>query len=159
MSELRTPVRPTPAYDDDFYAWTQDQAEKLRARRDNEVDWENVAEEIDSAGRSEKRSVRSNLHVVLVHLLKWQFQPEKRNGGWQASISEHRYRLALTLDDSPSLTEFPASVLPATYEAARREALIATRLSATAIPTVCPYSTEQVMDSAFPEDLYQDVTE
>jgi len=155
----KSATRPPAEYDRDFYAWTQDQAEKLRSRRHNEIDWENVAEEIDSVGRSDKRSIRSNLHVVLVHLLKWQFQPEKRKGGWPATISEHRNRIALTLEDSPSLKDFPESVLAATYETARREALIATRLPAELVPGICPYSLRQILDPAFPDDLYQDVPE
>lgn len=146
-------------YEADFYAWTQDQAEKLRSRRHNEIDWDNLAEEIDSVGRSDRRSIRSNLHVILVHLLRWQFQPEKRKGGWQASILEHRHRIVLTVNDSPSLAEFPASILSAAYGVARREALMVTHLSPAVIPDACPYTIEQVFDAAFPDDLHQDVPE
>lgn len=159
MSDLKFSTRPAPAYDEDFFAWTQDQAEKLRARRHNEIDWDNLAEEIESVGRSDKRSIRSNLHVVLLHLLKWRFQPEKRKGGWVASIAEHRHRIVLTLNDSPSLMSFPEVALTAAYEAARREALIATGLPSAAVPLLCPYTIEQVLDPHFPEDLYSDVPE
>lgn len=155
----RAATRTDADYETDFYAWTQDQAEKLRARRHNEIDWENLAEEIDSVGRSDRRSIRSNLLVILLHLLKWRFQPEKRKGGWQASIAEHRHRIALTLEDSPSLADFPKSALAAAYAAARQEALIATRLAPATIPESCPYTIEQVLDPEFPEDLYQDLSE
>ena len=73
-------------YERDFYAWTQDQAVKLRARAHNDIDWENVAEEIESVGRSDKKEIRRRLGVLVQHLLKWQFQPEMRSHSWQSTI-------------------------------------------------------------------------
>lgn len=77
-------------YDTDYLQWIETTVEKLQSQDYANVDWENLIEEISDMGRSERRSLKSNLIVILVHLLKWQFQPEKRSGSWEGSIIEHR---------------------------------------------------------------------
>src|SRR4051812_17935973 len=119
MSDVKQAVRPAPTYDSDFYAWSQDQAARLREERPNSIDWENVAEEIGSLGGSEKRAIRSNLAVAVIHLLKWAYQPTKRTGSWRASIVEHRDRKAEDLKSSPSLRRYPGEILARVYEYAR----------------------------------------
>src|SRR6478672_4246884 len=99
MDELKTRDRLAPAYEGDFYAWTQDQGRRLREVRPSSIDWENVAEEIESLGRSEKRSIESNLSAILLHLLKWHYQPSGRNNSWRASIAEHRRRIGREIKD------------------------------------------------------------
>ena len=84
MGKLADPTEDS-LYERDFYAWTQDQAEKLRGRAHNDIDWENVAEEIESVGRSQKKEIRSRLAVLMQHLLKWHFQPERRSHSWQST--------------------------------------------------------------------------
>jgi hypothetical protein len=162
---MSTKTAPSPAanYDADFYAWTQDQAEKLRARRQNEIDWENVAEEIESVGRSQKKEIRSRLLVLLLHLLKWEFQPDRRKGGWQASIIEARDELSSEIEDSPSLRSYPAQALDRQYDVARLKAIAETGLPDSIFPKDCPYTVEQVLDFGFmpgqpwhPEDLIRD---
>jgi Domain of unknown function DUF29 len=91
-------------YDRDFFAWSRQQAELLRAGRLAEADIEQIAEEIDSMGRTEKRELISRLSVLLLHLLKWRYQPEKRGPTWEASIRVQRNRLADHLDDNSSLS-------------------------------------------------------
>lgn len=152
-----------PLYERDFYAWTQEQAEKVRGRAHNDIDWENVAEEIDSVGRSQKKEIRSRLAVLLQHLLKWEHQPELRSHSWQSTISEQRTSLQGTLTDSPSLESFPAEALGWSYALAVRRAVRETRLPAASFPDDCPYSVQQVLDDAFlpgrawaPEDLIRD---
>ena len=73
-------------YDTDYLQWIETTVEKLQSHDYANVDWENLIEEIADMGRSERRSLKSNLIVILVHLLKWQFQPEKRSGSWEGSI-------------------------------------------------------------------------
>lgn len=146
--------RPEPSlYESDFYDWTQDQAAKLRARAtfDNrgDIDWEHAAEELESVGASEKREIRSRLEVLLVHLLKWQFQPRKRKHGWKDTIDEQRRRLAMVVDDSPSLRSFPAAILSDVYPLAVTVAMRETRLSEKSFPPECPYTIEQVLDPEF----------
>ena len=80
-------------YEIDFYAWTQKQAELLRNKNIDSLDWENIAEEIESMGRSEKRQLKNRLKVLIMHLLKWQFQPNLRSRSWELTIKEQRLQL------------------------------------------------------------------
>ena len=80
----------SPLYDRDFYAWSRQQAELLRKGRLADADIEHIAEEIESMGRAEKRELISRLTVLLLHLLKWRHQPEKRSPSWEASIRVRR---------------------------------------------------------------------
>lgn len=104
-------------YDDDFVVWSERQAELLRRRAAGElineadIDWLNVAEEIESVGRSEKRGVRSRLAVLLCHLLKWTYQPGHRSSSWSGTIRAQRRDLEAVLEDSPSLRRFAAEAL------------------------------------------------
>lgn len=150
MQDLKT--RAAPTYDGDFFAWSQDQGRRLRETRPNSVDWENVAEEIECLGRSEKRSIESNLCVVLVHLLKWQYQPAQRSNDWRASILEHRKRIHREIKDSPSLRNYPAEVLADEYETARLSASGETVLDETIFPAPCPYSIDEVLDPDYLPD-------
>src|SRR4051812_21961799 len=108
---LKKEARSAPLYEADFHRWSQEQGQALRAKRVSEVDWENVAEEIETLGRSDKRSIEANLAVVLLHLLKWQYQSDQRKGGWKSSILEHRVRLLKLIAESPSLRSYPDQVL------------------------------------------------
>ena len=98
----------SPLYDRDFYAWSREQAELLRAGKLAEADIDHIAEEIDSMGRTEKRELVSRLSVLLLHLLKWRYQPGKRGPSWEASVRVQRNRLVDHLDDNPSLKPLSA---------------------------------------------------
>src|SRR5580698_10796819 len=102
-------------HETDFYAWTQQQAALLRGGRESDADLERIAEEIESMGRTEKRELVSRLSVLLLHLLKWRFQPEKRGPSWEASIRVQRNRLADHLDDNPSLKPLLPKALASAY--------------------------------------------
>jgi len=93
----------SPLYDQDFFAWSRQQTDLLRAGDLARADIEHIAEEIESLGRTEKRGLISRLTVLLFHLLKWRYQPEKRGATWEASIRVQRNRLADHLEDNPSL--------------------------------------------------------
>ena len=149
MADLKTRARPTATYDSDFHAWAKDQAARLRDLRPNSIDWENVAEEIESLGKSQRREIRSRLIVLLAHLLKWACQPAGRSNSWRASIVEARSEIAGELDDSPSLRHYPGEVLARQYDVARLSAAGDTGLDADAFPDTCPYTIEQVLDPAF----------
>ena len=158
MSDTKTRVRPAPGYETDFYAWTQDQAARLRELRPNSLDWENVAEEIDSVGRSERHQLRNRLRVVLMHLLKWHFQPAKRKYGWRVTINYQRSMVRSILKDSPSLRRFPGDVLEDCYKEARLKAIEETDLAPDIFPTSCPYSlAETLNESFFPGPLEPDI--
>jgi hypothetical protein len=90
-------------YDHDFFAWTQDQADALKRRSVNELDWENLLEEVEDLGRSERRELRSRLIVLMTHVLKWELQPEMRSRSWMATIRVQQRELHDLLGESPSL--------------------------------------------------------
>src|SRR5262245_1130692 len=97
------PRVPAVAYERDFYRWTQRQAALLRTQDSGELDWKNIAEEIESLGKRDRRELGSRLRVLMIHLLKWQFQPTKRSESWSSTIGTQREEIRLIIEDSPSL--------------------------------------------------------
>lgn len=136
-------------YDRDFYAWAKEQATLLRAGDVAAADIEHIAEEIESMGRTEKRELVNRLAVLLLHLLKWQFQPALRGNSWRLSVEEQRYRLADHLDDNPSLRAVVPTALGQAYRLALIEAERETGLARRTFPPECPWSIAQIMDSGF----------
>ena len=145
---LVKPPQLTP-YEADYAEWCAEQGALLRAGRLDALDRENLAEEIESLGRSDKREIRSRLKELLVHLLKWQFQPKKRKGGWRATIIEQRDELKQLLEESPSLRNLPSLALARQYPIARAKAAGETGLAETLFPKDCPYSIESILDDDF----------
>jgi hypothetical protein len=139
----------SPLYDRDFYAWSREQADLLRSGKLAEADIEHIAEEIDSMGRTEKRELISRLDVLLLHLLKWLYQPGKRGPSWEASIFVQRDRLADHLDDNPSLRPLLPQAMASAYRIARREAVAETGLPGGTFPDVCPWMADEVLDDGF----------
>jgi hypothetical protein len=144
-----TPPAAIAAYDDDFYAWTQEQARLLRAGRFSDVDIQNIAEELETLGRSQKREIVSRLAVLLLHLLKWTVQPDRRSNSWRATILEQRQRIREELEDSPSLRRWPGARLAREYDLARLKASGETGLPLESFPPACPFTIAQVLDPAF----------
>ncbi len=136
-------------YEEDFALWSAEQAALIRAGKFDRVDLENVAEEIESLGRGNKSEIVSRMTIILVHLLKWQFQPERASNSWAASILEGRIRIADLLAESPSLRDYPAQALHRAYRAAPLAAAGETGLSLKTFPVECPYTADQVLDEAF----------
>lgn len=140
-------------YDTDFYTWTEQQAGLLRRRaagefvNEAELDWSNLAEEIESVGRSERHEVRNRLAVLLTHLLKWSYQPERRSGSWKGTIFEQRTQLGQLLEDSPSLRPFAVEALPKAFVLARMKAELQTSLLS--LPAECPWTVDQVLSPEF----------
>jgi hypothetical protein len=137
------------AYDEDFFAWTQEQARLLRAGELTDVDAENLAEEIESVGRSDRREIRNRLIVLLAHLLKWQFQSKRRGASWSATILEQRLQINSIIEDSPSLRPFFAEVLAGSYKNARDAAARETKMQLSAFPAECSYTPEQILSQDF----------
>jgi hypothetical protein len=136
-------------YDQDFYAWANEQAALLRAGRLTEADIENIAEEIESMGRSEKRELVSRLAIRLQHPLKWQFQPGRRSASWRLSIENTRLQLDDHLNDNPSLKSQLEGAMRSAYRRAVNEAVAETGFPRTAFPADCPYSYDQAMQPDF----------
>ena len=138
-------------YDTDFYEWTQHQAAALAAGHVSELDLANLAEEIESLGKRDRRSLRNNLKVLLMHLLKWRYQPEMRqtSRSWESTIIEHRDRIEVISDDSPSLRRQIPAILAGAYPRARRLASSETGLPLETFPGMCPWTVEQILDETF----------
>lgn len=136
-------------YERDFHAWLQDQAALLKAGRLAELDIENLTEEIESMGASERRELYSRMKVLLQHLLKFQFQPEGRSAGWLGTIDEQRDQLEILFKQSPSLRRLADEALDFTYPKARRAAAHETGLAIDLLPESCPYTTDEALDSDF----------
>jgi Domain of unknown function DUF29 len=142
-------ARNVALYDADFYAWSIQQARLLRAGEFSRLDVENIAEELESMGRRDKREIDSRLVVLMAHLLKWQVQVGFRSRSWSATIREQRERIADLLSESPSLRAMIGSVRPALYDRARCAAADETGLAETAFPTNCPFTTDQILAGDF----------
>jgi hypothetical protein len=139
-------------YESDLALWAKEQAELLRRHASNEhasneIDWKNVAEEIEAVGRSERREIKSRLEVLLIHLLKWRYQPELRSHGWVGSIREARHQLEIVLKDNPSLLSLPGDYLPEAHAYARIKALEETGLRN--LPDACPWAIEEILVAKF----------
>lgn len=139
-------------YQKDFYSWTCEQAELLRAGRFNELDVFNLIEEIETMGRSEKRELESRLTVLLVHLLKWQYQPTWRGRSWQLTIQEQRLEFFDVLNDNPGLKPQVQALLTRSYHKAEIRASKETGLDTNVFPNACPWEFAQLMDDAFLPD-------
>jgi len=136
-------------YERDFYAWANEQAALLRAGNLSAADIEHIAEEIESMGRTEKRELVSRLAVLLLHLLKWQFQPERRSASWEGTIRVQRRDLADHLVDNPSLGSKLSEAIGRGYGNAAILAPGETGLPRATFPATCPWPFEQIIDEAF----------
>jgi hypothetical protein len=136
-------------YETDYLKWIDTTIEKLRLQDYSNIDWENLISEIEDMGRSERKSLKSNLIVVLTHLLKWQYQPEFRSGSWKGSIVEHRRRIREALSDSPSLKPYLEEVFAGCYLDAVEQASAETGLPVETFPQECPYTSAEVLNSNF----------
>jgi hypothetical protein len=141
--------RVNPSYDQDFYAWAMHNAELLRRGKFSEIDAENIAEELESMGKRDKRQLINRSVVLLIHLLKWEFQPEKRSRSWKSSIVEQRRRILQLLEDSPSLDQELDTKLDYVYREAIKQVIIETGMKTTLFPQKCPYSKEQILSDVF----------
>ncbi|NJL20214.1 MAG: DUF29 domain-containing protein [Leptolyngbyaceae cyanobacterium SM1_3_5] len=143
-------------YETDFVAWAEQTAQEIRAlashgdpQQFDRLDWEAIAEEIESLGRSERRELKSRLEVLLQHLLKWQYQPNRRSGSWRNTIDEQRNRLIDLLQESPSLRPYLAKVLAECYQRGRKAASNETELEIDIFPVECRFSIAQIFHAEF----------
>ena len=136
-------------YETDFYAWANEQAGLLRAGRLSEADIANIAEEIESMGRSEKRELVNRLSVLLAHLLKWMVQGTFRGTHWGLTIEEQRARLKDHLEDNPSLKPLLPQGMGQGYRLAVLVARGETGLERSSFPAQNPWSPVQVLDEEF----------
>lgn len=141
------------AYETDFYQWTQQQAALMRQGEFNRVDLdiENIAEEIESMGRRDRYALRSYLHNILMHLLKWQYQPEQHGTSWRLSIKNGRHQVDILVEDSPSLQGKIPDLIAKEYTQARENAALETGLPLVTFPELCSFTVEQITGDYWPD--------
>ena len=138
-------------YEQDFYAWANEQATLLRSGKLSAADIEHIAEEIESMGKAEKRELVSRLAVLLMHLLKWQFQPQGRCTSWRLTIKEQRRELADHLADNPSLKAKLDEAITSAYGRAQLSAARETSLPESTFPETCPWTFQDMSADFWPE--------
>lgn len=148
-NQTPTSISHRELYEQDFCLWVEQAVKLLSENRLSELDRENLIEEIESMGRSEKLSLESNLEVVLMHLLKYQYQPEKRTNSWRYTLFEHRRRLQKAFKTSPSLKRHFVEEFDDCYTAAKKLAAIETGISIGAFPVASPFTISQVLDEDY----------
>ena len=138
-------------YEQDFYAWVEQTAELLQSHQWDTLDLEHLVEEVVDLGKSQQRALQSALRLVLSHLLKWKYQPERRSRSWQVTITRERLNLDELLQESPSLQRFlnDAEWINTTYQRARQEAIVETGLSEDNFAIACPFSVDEILDLDF----------
>jgi len=136
----------TTLYDTDFNQWIEETAKTLKAGNFQALDLENLIEEIESMGSNNKREIKSRLIVLLMHLLKCKYQPEKQTRSWIATINTQRTEIDLVLEESPSLRSHLTASIANCYKKAQLNAATETKLPATVFPSKCPFTQEQILD-------------
>ncbi len=148
LAQSQSPLT-TSLYDRDYALWLEMTIEQLRLQNFDQVDWKNVLDEFESMSKRDRRSIKSNLVILLLHLLKWEFQPEMRSGSWKGSIREHRRRIQQILQDSPSLRSYIPEILSETYTEAVEQAIDETGLEIVVFPIDCPYDILNILNPLF----------
>ncbi len=146
-------------YEADFYAWTQQQALLLRNRQWQEVDLDNVIEEIESLGRQQRQELRNRLAVLIGHLLKWEYQSEKRSRSWLATINIQRLDIEALIADNPSLQPYLDEAMEVAYRKGRMLAVKETELPQSIFPSEAAYSLANILKEGFYPGGDSDLTE
>jgi hypothetical protein len=141
-----TLMQTTTLYDQDFYAWTQQQAQLLRSGKFEGLDIENLVEEIESLGKQQRQELRNRLGVLLGHLLKWHYQPEARSKSWRATIREQRQQIQRHLKENPSLKPYLSEAIEIGYQTGLNLIDIETPLNSNQLPQTCPFSEAQIFE-------------
>lgn len=136
-------------YDQDFYLWIQETVQALRSDNINQVDLEQVIEELEDIGNSQKDALESNLIRLLQHLLKWKYQKQKRTNSWKVSITEPSLRLNKAFKKSPSLRRYFEEVFGECYSDARLIASRETGLELEVFPQDCPFDPNDVLNPQY----------
>jgi hypothetical protein len=136
-------------YDQDFVAWAEETAALLRQRRFDDIDVENLIEEVEAMAGRDKRELSSRIRVVILHLLKWRFQPEQRSGSWRSTLLTQRFEIRILLAQSPSLKRQLERAEREVYADARQSAVDETGLPEQTFPPECPFSIDQILDRSY----------
>ena len=152
MTKIAEKPPANPLYEKDFHDWAMEQAVLLRAKRWQDLDLENLAEEVEDMARSQKKEIRSRLEVLVMHLLKWKYQPGRRTPSWKTTVFNQRHDLVELIAEMPSLGPYLREAFQNRYNAARLSAEAETGIAFVLFPDECPFTLEQVMDPEFYPD-------
>jgi len=145
--KLQTESSKKNLYEQDYYLWLENTASLLRERHLEAIDFEHLIEEIEDMGRGQRNELKSRLIQLLIHLLKYQYQPEKRSSSWIRTIWEQHYQIQSLLEDSPSLNNYYETVFSDCYLKAVRAASSETKLPAKTFPPESPFPSAMLIDS------------
>ena len=140
-------------YETDFYQWTVEQSQLLALGKWDSLDLVNLVEEIESLGKQQKQELRNRLGVLIGHLLKWQYQPEKQSKSWRSTIREQRREAKLIISENPSLKSYIEEAIRLGTSQGLDLVVRETQLDYQDLPEECPYSIEQIFDNNFPIDM------
>lgn len=141
----------TIAYEQDYHAWTQHTAELIRQGHFAEIDVEHLVDELEDMGASKERELENRLGILLAHLLKWRYQPERRGASWEATIKEQRQRALRVLRKNPSLKAGLDETCRDAYSDARLIARRETGLPEALFPEDNPFNWEETIGDYWPE--------
>jgi len=143
----------TNLYESDFYAWTIEQAELLQLRKLDRLDFDNLIEEIESLGKQQRQELRNRLGILIGHLLKWHYQPDKQSKSWRVTIRGQRREIKYLLLQNLSLKSYLDEAILLGYAQGIDLVVTETPLDDRDLPKECPYIIEQILDDNFPNDL------
>lgn len=137
-------VSTKPLYEQDFSQWAETMADLLAAGNFTALDIENLVEEVRDLSKRERDRLLSSLRLIVHHLLKWDYQPQRRSRSWLATIQRERANINSYLEDSPSLKRFLADeFLIKVYTTAKIDAFKETGLE---MPATCPYNIDEALN-------------
>ncbi|WP_192483186.1 MULTISPECIES: DUF29 domain-containing protein [Cysteiniphilum] len=142
-------MRPQSLYSKDFHAWTVETIRLLKNRAFDQLDTEHLMEELEGMSAKERQELRNRLAVLIMHLLKWQYQPEMRSKSWEKTIKTQRIDIGFLIDDSPSLKHYFEELLLKAYKKAVVMASNETGLSESYFPVNQPYTPEQLLSEDY----------
>jgi hypothetical protein len=136
-------------YEQDFNQWLKITANLLQQKKFKEIDLDNLIIELESMGKSNKRELISRLIILIMHLLKWKYQPQKQSKSWLSTINEQRLQLELILEQNPSLKREIEQIITQRYGKARKMASQETRLDLQLFPSENPFNLTEILGEDF----------
>lgn len=149
MADLAEKQLAPSLYESDYHAWLEAQAKALRTRDVASIDFDNLTDEVEDLGKSEKRQILSRQEVLYMHLLKWLYQPDRRSRSWRATIREQRLRLQSLIEENPSLANLPVEQHDRVYRFAVLAAVRETGRDEGDFPLIAPFSALEALDERF----------
>jgi hypothetical protein len=143
------PGHAAPLYERDLHAWSVEQARLLREARLDEIDAENIAEELLDVGRNEYDKLESALRLLLMHMLKWDYQPDMRSRSWENTIAVQRNHVERQLRRNPSLKSSISEATSDAFSDARRLASSEMDMDLARLPDICPYDWDTILNRPF----------